>query len=56
MVKLYMAIRRISLRRKSIVLHDIDGSQVLLSLQGALELLDWLQQHKGEIETRLGKV
>ena len=49
----HMLIDRTYIRGKSLILLDENGSEASMPLQDALVLLDWLQEHKDEIEAAL---
>jgi hypothetical protein len=48
-----MLIDRTYIRGKSLILLDENGTEASMPLQDALVLLDWLQEHKDEIEAAL---
>lgn len=49
-----MLLGKISIRDTHLVLEDIDKkSEASMPLEDALELLDWLQKHRTEIEQRI---
>lgn len=49
-----MLLGKISIRDTHLVLEDIDKkSEASMPLEDALDLLDWLQKHKAEIEQRI---
>ena len=48
-----MLIERSYIRGKNLILLDENGSEASMPLQDALVLLDWLQEHKDEIEAAL---
>ena len=43
-------------RNTHVVKRDVDGSEVSVSLEDALAILEWLQAHKSEIESRINDV
>jgi hypothetical protein len=46
-------IGQVYLKNGVVVLRDVDGSEENLLLEEALELADWINQHRAEIEYRI---
>ena len=48
-----MLIEQRYLKNGFVVLRDVDGSEVNILLEEALELADWINQRRAEIEKRI---
>jgi hypothetical protein len=51
-----MLIGNIGIRDGGLIIRDIDDSEIAMPITDALTLLDWLQQHKPELEAEQAKL